>query len=86
MCAKFSTYQPSLIMGGTYSGQIVIWDTRAKSSPVLSTSLSTPGHSHPVYSMSVVGTQNAHNLVTVSTDGIVCSWQMDMLAKPQVYL
>lgn len=31
----------------------------------------------------MVGTQNAHNLISASTDGTVCSWTLDMLAKPQ---
>ena len=34
--------------------------------------------------MQMVGTQNAHNLITSSTDGLVCSWLVDMLAQPQV--
>lgn len=38
---------------------------------------------HPVYCMSVVGTQNAHNLISVSTDGRLCSWSLDMLSQPQ---
>jgi dynein intermediate chain len=31
----------------------------------------------------MVGTQNAHNLVSASTDGTVCAWTLDMLARPQ---
>jgi dynein intermediate chain len=83
LTAKFSEFHPNIIVGGTYSGQIVLWDTRAKSLPVLKTPMSAAGHTHPVYSMTIVGTQNAHNIVTASTDGLVCSWQMDMLAQPQ---
>lgn len=33
--------------------------------------------------MNVVGTQNAHNLISVSTDGRLCSWSLDMLSQPQ---
>ncbi|KAF8199142.1 cytoplasmic dynein intermediate chain [Pholiota molesta] len=51
----------------------------------LSYTLSAAGHTHPVYAMQMVGTQNAHNLITSSTDGMVCSWLVDMLAQPQVY-
>ncbi|KAL1916352.1 uncharacterized protein VTP21DRAFT_5969 [Calcarisporiella thermophila] len=83
LTTMFSHFHPNLIIGGTYSGQIVLWDTRAKSLPVLKTPLSASGHTHPVYSMAMVGTQNAHNLITASTDGLVCSWQLDMLAQPQ---
>lgn len=39
---------------------------------------------HPVYCVNVVGTQNANNLITVSTDGKMCSWSLDMLSQPQV--
>ena len=38
---------------------------------------------HPVYCVNVVGTQNAHNLMSVSTDGKLCSWSLDMLSQPQ---
>uniref|UniRef100_A0A8C9TVE6 Dynein cytoplasmic 1 intermediate chain 1b n=1 Tax=Scleropages formosus TaxID=113540 RepID=A0A8C9TVE6_SCLFO len=38
---------------------------------------------HPVYCVNVVGTQNANNLITVSTDGKMCSWNLDMLSQPQ---
>ena len=52
--------------------------------PVLKSPLSAGGHKHPVYAMSMVGTQNANNLISVSTDGLLCSWQLDMLAQPLV--
>ncbi|KAJ3108881.1 hypothetical protein HDU97_010153 [Phlyctochytrium planicorne] len=86
LTARFSDFHPNLIIGGTYSGQIVLWDTRSKSLPVLKTPWSAVGHTHPVYSMSMVGTQNAHNIITASTDGLVCSWTLDMLAQPQEML
>ncbi|KAF8920761.1 WD40 repeat-like protein [Mucidula mucida] len=79
----FSPFHSNLVFGGTYSGQILLWDNRSKHLPVLKTPLSAAGHTHPVYSMQMVGTQNAHNLITCSTDGTVCSWLVDMLAQPQ---
>lgn len=30
-----------------------------------------------------MGTQNAHNLISISTDGKMCSWSLDMLSMPQ---
>ncbi|KAF9153175.1 hypothetical protein BG015_003923 [Linnemannia schmuckeri] len=83
LTVRFSDFHPNLIIGGTYSGQILLWDTRAKSLPILKTHLSVGGHTHPVYALDMVGTQNAHNLISVSTDGTMCSWQLDMLAQPQ---
>ncbi len=85
LSVTFSPFHSNLIFGGTYSGQILLWDTRSKHLPVLKTPLSAAGHTHPVYAMQMVGTQNAHNLITSSTDGTVCSWLVDMLAQPQVY-
>jgi len=65
---------------------VLLWDTRAKSQPVLKTPLTGSGHTHPVYSISVVGTQNANNILSSSTDGVVCGWTVDMLAQPQELL
>lgn len=84
MSATFARFHPNLILGGTYSGQIVLWDNRVqKRTPIQRTPLSATAHTHPVYCMSVVGTQNAHNLISVSTDGRLCSWSLDMLSQPQ---
>ncbi|KAH6916133.1 dynein intermediate chain [Coprinopsis sp. MPI-PUGE-AT-0042] len=69
LTVTFSPFHSNLIFGGTYSGQILLWDTRVTRIPV--------------YAMKMVGTQNAHNLITSSTDGTVCSWLVDMLAQPQ---
>ncbi|EFA85404.1 cytoplasmic dynein intermediate chain [Heterostelium album PN500] len=82
MTTFFSRYHPTLIVGGTYSGQIVVWDTRSKSTPVQRTPLSSVGHTHPVYSMAVVGSANANSLVSISTDGKLCSWSLDNLSQP----
>jgi dynein intermediate chain len=34
----------------------------------------------------MIGTQNAHNLISASTDGTVCAWTLDLLARPQEVL
>ncbi|KAI5849033.1 WD40-repeat-containing domain protein [Tricharina praecox] len=86
LTARFSPFHPNLIVGGAYSGQVLLWDTRAKSQPVLKTPLTGSGHTHPVYSVSVIGTQNANNILSSSTDGVVCGWTVDMLAQPQELL
>ncbi|XP_039976809.1 cytoplasmic dynein 1 intermediate chain 1 isoform X3 [Xiphias gladius] len=80
----FARFHPNLVVGGTYSGQIVLWDNRShRRTPVQRTPLSAVAHTHPVYCVNVVGTQNANNLITVSTDGKMCSWSLDMLSQPQ---
>ncbi|XP_046379585.2 cytoplasmic dynein 1 intermediate chain 2-like isoform X5 [Haliotis rufescens] len=84
MSSCFAKFHPNLVVGGTYSGQIVLWDNRVnKRTPVQRTPLSAAAHTHPVYCVNVVGTQNAHNLISVSTDGKMCSWSLDMLSQPQ---
>ena len=39
-----------------------------------------------MYCLNVVGTKNAHNLISISTDGRMCSWSLDMLSTPQEVL
>lgn len=86
LTAKFSPYHPNLIIGGSYSGQVLLWDTRAKAAPVQKTPLTGYGHAHPIYSVNIVGTQNANNIISCSTDGVVCGWSMDVFAQPQELL
>ncbi|KFA62209.1 hypothetical protein S40285_08164 [Stachybotrys chlorohalonatus IBT 40285] len=86
LTAKFSPYHPNLIIGGSYSGQVLLWDTRAKAAPVQKTPLTGFGHAHPIYSVDIVGTQNANNIISCSTDGVVCGWSMDVFAQPQELL
>lgn len=84
MSTRFARFHPNLIVGGTYCGQIVLWDNRSnKQTPVQRTPLSSTAHTHPVYCVNVVGTQNAHNLISVSTNGKMCSWSLEMLSQPQ---
>jgi dynein intermediate chain, cytosolic len=35
--------------------------------------------------MSVVGSQNAHNIVSISNDGKLCQWKPNMLIEPSNY-
>ena len=92
LSCQFHPFHPSLILGGTYSGQLCLWDTRARNQrtgePVQKTPLTggRTGHAHPIYSLATVGTQNASSVVSVSTDGVVCAWSTDILTQPQEYL
>ncbi|VDO55180.1 unnamed protein product [Haemonchus placei] len=77
-------FHAHLIMAGCYSGQICMWDNRVanKKTPIHKSPLSTSAHTHPVYALEVIGTHNAHNLVSISTDGKMCSWNVDNLTQP----
>jgi hypothetical protein len=80
---------PNVIVGGTYSGEVVLWDNRneSKRTPVQRSTITTEqghaSHTHPVYCLDIVGTQNAHFLVTASTDAKMCNWDLDTLTAPQ---
>ena len=77
--AAFVKYSPQLIVGTTYSGQVLVWDIRSKSDPIIKSGFSTQGHAHPIHSMAFVG---SHNVMTASSDGLVCCWQLDMMNMP----
>eukprot|EP00055_Hartaetosiga_balthica_P000887 m.137706 g.137706 ORF g.137706 m.137706 type:complete len:607 (-) comp12169_c0_seq1:112-1932(-) len=84
LSCKISPYQPSVIIGGTYSGQVVVWDIREKkNTPHQQSNLNSAYHSHPVFCLDVVGTQNAHSLISLSTDGRLCSWNLDSVLDTQ---
>lgn len=82
LSAVFHPSNPKLIIGGTNSGQVVIWDTREKSTPVNRTSLSS-GHTHPLYSLAAIPSVNLlHNIISLSTDGRLCVWNDHDLVEP----
>jgi len=80
--ATFHPEHPRLVIGGTASGQVLVWDTREKGRPINRTSISS-GHAHSIHAVSVMGTINGmHNIVSVSNDGQLCVWADTNLHKP----
>lgn len=53
MSAMFSPASPQCVVGGTRAGQIVLWDIRAGSTPVVMRPPSRKTHSWPVYALSM---------------------------------
>jgi len=79
----FYDYNPNLIIGGTYSGQIVMWDIRSnKQTPIQRSTLSLNSHTNPVFCLKVVGSEHSNNLMSISNDGRVCSWSLDNMNLP----
>uniref|UniRef100_A0A8C5HZH1 Dynein cytoplasmic 1 intermediate chain 1 n=1 Tax=Gouania willdenowi TaxID=441366 RepID=A0A8C5HZH1_GOUWI len=87
-CLDWSNQYPELLVASYNNnedaphepdGVALVWNIKFKKA--------TPEYvfhcQHPVYSVNVVGTQNANNLISVSTDGRMCSWSLDMLSQPQ---
>ncbi|KAF6773910.1 Cytoplasmic dynein 1 intermediate chain 1, partial [Paragonimus kellicotti] len=82
--ATLSKFHPNIVIGGTYSGQIVLWDSRSnKRTPVQRSPLTSWAHTHPVFAVTLVGTQNAHNIISLGSDGSLCAWSLEMLAQPR---
>jgi len=81
-CALFDRFSTNFILGATYSGQIVLWDMRASNRPVQRSPLSADCHTHPVFNAKIVGTTNNHEVITVSTDGRLCTWNLGQLDQP----
>ena len=80
--AIFNQFDHNLILGGLYSGRLVIWDLRAKSTPVQRTPMVAEAHSQPISTLQITGSQNANNVVSLSSDGKVCVWSTSMLSQP----
>ena len=79
----FHTYTPKLIIGGTFAGQVLLWDTRGKEIPIMKTPLGVIGDSHnsPIVGLGVVGTTISNQIISVS-NGIICLWSLSNLSKP----
>lgn len=85
LTAEFHPSNPKLIVGGCRSGQVVVWDTRSKKTPIDRTSLSR-GHTYPVYALRCLPIVNNNNLISVSTDGVLCQWSDSNLHDPATEL
>ncbi len=94
LSACFAINQPQIIFGGGYSGQIFAWDMRLDNNnshgPILRSPLNEECHTHPVFTLANINLSstattntNANGIITASTDGTVCAWASDLLAKPQ---
>lgn len=93
---RFHPENVHLLIGACYSGQIVLWDTRLNTSrrPVQRSGSSGKCHKHPVYSMCLArsgnnggpsvasGRGNDWVLITASTDGLLCHWDLENLSEP----
>ncbi|KFO82441.1 WD repeat-containing protein 34, partial [Cuculus canorus] len=79
MCLAFHPSQPSLIAGGLFTGEVVVWDTSRREDPVIwRTGMTDDTHTDPVYQVNWVpdAEPRAHGrLWSVSTDGKILVWR-----------
>ncbi|XP_009075534.1 PREDICTED: WD repeat-containing protein 34, partial [Acanthisitta chloris] len=79
MCLAFHPSQPSLIAGGLFSGELVVWDTSRTEDPVIwRTGMTDDTHTDPVYQVNWLPDpkHRTHSrLLSVSTDGKILVWR-----------
>ena len=86
--AIFHPYNPKLIIGGTHTGQVMIWDTRGKQNAVYKTPLGLGGgqsgiktHTSDITSLGVIGSTNSSHIISLS-NGAICLWSINNLSSP----
>ena len=85
--AIFHPYNPKLIVGGTETGIVMIWDTRGKQTPILKTPLGVgsgtgcKSHTSDITCLGVIGSINSSHIVSLS-NGIICLWSLNNMSSP----
>ena len=83
--AIFYKDNPKIVIGGSVTGQIMFWDIRAgKQVPEQKSPLGigneNVSHNYPIHCLAIVGKDN--NLISISTDGVMCEWSLSNLSIP----
>lgn len=72
----------NIVLGGSYTGQLLIWDLRAKALPIQRSPSLSKGHSFPIVGLSFAESRHSSNAISLSSDGKFCSWMMSLLQSP----
>ncbi|XP_048368177.1 cytoplasmic dynein 2 intermediate chain 2 [Sphaerodactylus townsendi] len=79
MCLAFHPQQPSLIAGGLFSGEVLVWDTSRLDDPLVwRTGMTEDTHTDPVYQVGWIQPSklgHPFHVLSVSTDGKILVWQ-----------
>ncbi|XP_036385646.1 WD repeat-containing protein 34 [Megalops cyprinoides] len=84
MCLAFHPLRPSLIAGGLYSGEVMVWDTSRTQDPVLAqTGMLAHTHRDPVYQVCWVpwGRRGELAVLSAGTEGRVLLWNVGVDGK-----
>ncbi len=82
MSTCFAKFHPNLVVGGTYSGQIVLWDNRAnKRTPVQRTPLSAAAHTVSVKGYSPVEVEKSMCFMILKYGSLLLNWHMCHIPK-----
>lgn len=77
----FHPMEPYLVIGGTFAGSVIVWDMREKRNyPIVK----TPTTDSCIKSIKTYTKDNHYNnIISVSNDGKVCVWTLNMMKEPQ---
>ncbi|XP_051893128.1 WD repeat-containing protein 34 [Pristis pectinata] len=88
MCLAFHPTEPSLIAGGLYNGEVLVWNSSKTDDPLIARSgMSEDTHREPVYQVQwnqSLSHSNRIHILSASTDGKILIWGMD--SKGQLIL
>ena len=79
ICVKCHPIQPAIVAGGSFNGEIIVWDLTLKTEQVLAmSSISEYGHKEPILDLDwLYDSPNAEwLLVTVGADGRILFWSL----------
>uniref|UniRef100_A0A8C5D1G7 Dynein 2 intermediate chain 2 n=1 Tax=Gadus morhua TaxID=8049 RepID=A0A8C5D1G7_GADMO len=81
MAISFHPSRPSLIAGGLYSGDVVVWDTsKSQDSLMAQTGMSAQSHREPVYQVAWVPQEKRgeFGVLSACSGGMVLLWSLDL--------
>ncbi|KAM6899967.1 dynein axonemal intermediate chain 2 [Xenentodon cancila] len=81
ICLEYNPKDSHFLVGGSYNGQIVYWDTRRGSQPVECSSVEF-SHRDPVYKVIWLQSKTGTDVFSASTDGQVLWWDIRKLSDP----
>ena len=87
--AVFHNQNPNVILGGSYMGQLLMWDIKNKPTPVQKSRIGgsdeVQTHNMPITCLAVLGGDGGGSgakIVSVSNDGVLCEWSLRDLSQP----
>jgi len=81
MCISCHPEKPSLVVGGTFNGEVIVWDTgKEDETRVASSGIGDDSHREPITKIQWVKDSESkskkYNIVSVSSDGRILVWKM----------
>lgn len=82
--AVFDPKNENIIFGGLSSGQVVVWDVRVKSTPILKTKPTLANHNLPIFCLEMINDSRRDLLLSISYEGRMCLWNPNTLQEPEI--